>query len=379
MWATVISVDDHVVEPAHTFEGRLPAALADRAPRIVETGAGHQVWEFEGGRYTQVGMNAVAGRRPDTVRVEPFRFDQMRPGCFDVDARVADMDVNGVWASLNFPSQISGFCGRVFFAADDPVLGAACVRAWNDWLHEEWAVSPPRPDHPARHRLPVRSGRGRRRDPAQRRPGLQGGGPARAPSCRRAAEPVGPGPLGPDPRGLRRDGDGGVPPRRQLRHAGRPTRGAGSAALRHPLRPAGADRLCRVAVVRPPAAPPGPGHRHERGWHRLGGHAARPARQRGRPVRLRPRLGPAPGGGADPQLLVLHARRSRRPSTPATASGSATSWWRPTTRTGTAPGRTPRPSCGRAGAICPTTRSGPSAVGTPPPCSATRCPTPVLP
>ncbi len=105
---------------------RGPAArprLADRAPRIVETRAGHQVWEFEGGRYSQVGMNAVAGRRPETVRLEPFRFEQMRPGCFDVDARVADMDVNGVWASLNFPSQISGFCGRVFFAAEDPALG----------------------------------------------------------------------------------------------------------------------------------------------------------------------------------------------------------------------------------------------------------------
>jgi hypothetical protein len=51
---TVISVDDHVVEPADTFEHRLPAALADRGPRIVETPEGHQVWEFEGQRYTQV-------------------------------------------------------------------------------------------------------------------------------------------------------------------------------------------------------------------------------------------------------------------------------------------------------------------------------------
>ena len=143
VWATVISVDDHLVEPPHMFEGRLPASLADRAPRIVETRAGHQVWEFEGGRYSQVGMNAVAGRRPETVRLEPFRFEQMRPGCFDVDARVADMDVNGVWASLNFPSQISGFCGRVFFAATDPALGAACVRAWNDWLFDEWACVHP--------------------------------------------------------------------------------------------------------------------------------------------------------------------------------------------------------------------------------------------
>ncbi len=135
---TVISVDDHVVEPAHTFEGRLPTALQDRAPRIVETRKGHQVWEFEGERYTQVGMNAVAGRRPETVKLEPFRFDQMRPGCYDVDARVRDMDINGVWASVNFPSQITGFCGRVFFSIPDRELGVACIRAWNDWLFEEW-------------------------------------------------------------------------------------------------------------------------------------------------------------------------------------------------------------------------------------------------
>ncbi|HEY7439405.1 MAG TPA: amidohydrolase family protein [Acidimicrobiia bacterium] len=135
---TIISVDDHVVEPAHTFEGRLPAALQDRAPHIVETSRGHQVWEFEGRRYSQVGMNAVAGRRPDTVTLEPFRFDQMRPGCYDADARVRDMGLNGVWSSLNFPSQITGFCGSVFFQSDDRDLGNACVRAWNDWLFEEW-------------------------------------------------------------------------------------------------------------------------------------------------------------------------------------------------------------------------------------------------
>ena len=73
-------------------------------------------------------MNAVAGRRPETVKLEPFRFDQMRPGCYDVDARVHDMDINGVWASVNFPSQITGFCGRVFFAVADRELGLAVHR-----------------------------------------------------------------------------------------------------------------------------------------------------------------------------------------------------------------------------------------------------------
>ena len=31
---TVISVDDHVVEPRHLFDGRMPAALVDRAPFV---------------------------------------------------------------------------------------------------------------------------------------------------------------------------------------------------------------------------------------------------------------------------------------------------------------------------------------------------------
>ena len=133
---TVISVDDHVVEPPHTFEGRLPAHLQDRAPRVADRD-GLQIWEFEDQKFTQVGMNAIAGRKP-TQKKEPFRFDQMRPSCYDVDARVRDMDINGVWAAVNFPSMVTGFCGRVFFNAQDPELGRACIRAWNDWLYEEW-------------------------------------------------------------------------------------------------------------------------------------------------------------------------------------------------------------------------------------------------
>jgi predicted TIM-barrel fold metal-dependent hydrolase len=140
---TVISVDDHVVEPAHLFETYLPASLRERGPQIVENAKGAQVWSFDGQIFSQVGMNAVAGRRPETVQLEPFRFDQMRPGCYDVVARVRDMDLNGVWASVNFPSMIPGFCGRVFAHAKDAEVGKACVRAWNDWIFEEWYSAHP--------------------------------------------------------------------------------------------------------------------------------------------------------------------------------------------------------------------------------------------
>ena len=141
---TVISVDDHVVEPPHLFDDYLAPALRERGPKLIETPEGHQVWQFEGEIYTQVGMNAVAGRRPDTVKLEPFRFEHMRPGCYDAEARIRDMDLGGLWAMLNFPSQITGFCGRVFAAAKDKEVGLGCVRAWNDWLFEEWYK--PHPD-----------------------------------------------------------------------------------------------------------------------------------------------------------------------------------------------------------------------------------------
>jgi len=135
---TVISVDDHLVEPPHMFEGRLPSRLQEGAPRIIETAEGQQVWEFEGQRFTQSGTNALAGRTRATVNIAPVRFDQMRRGCWDIDARIKDMDINGVWASVNFPSMITGFCGRVYSQANDPELGLAVTRAWNDWFHDEW-------------------------------------------------------------------------------------------------------------------------------------------------------------------------------------------------------------------------------------------------
>jgi predicted TIM-barrel fold metal-dependent hydrolase len=135
---TIISVDDHLVEPPDMFEGRLPRALQDRAPKVITNHQGHEVWEFEGQTFTQVGMNAVAGRSKSMKNLEPTKFSDMRRGCWDIHERVRDMDINGVWASVNFPSMITGFCGRVFAQAQDPELGWATTQAWNDWLHDEW-------------------------------------------------------------------------------------------------------------------------------------------------------------------------------------------------------------------------------------------------
>jgi predicted TIM-barrel fold metal-dependent hydrolase len=141
---TVISADDHIVEPPDTFEGRMPGRLADRAPKVVETDEGGQTWVYDGAALPNIGFNAVVGRPVSEYGNEPVRFDEMRRGAWDIDARLADMDLNGVYASLNFPSFLPGFAGqRLQLTTNDPELAMATVRAWNLWHLEDWAGRQP--------------------------------------------------------------------------------------------------------------------------------------------------------------------------------------------------------------------------------------------
>src|SRR5580704_3519557 len=79
---TVISADDHIVEPPDVFENRLPAKYADRAPRIVEKEDGTETWVYDGTELPNVGFNAVVGRPVNEWRMEPTRFDEMRRGAW---------------------------------------------------------------------------------------------------------------------------------------------------------------------------------------------------------------------------------------------------------------------------------------------------------
>ena len=141
---TLISVDDHIVEPPDTFDGRVARKFADRAPRVVDTDDGGQTWMYDGQSLPNVGFNAVVGRPVSEYGFEPARFDEMRRGAWDIHERVRDMDLNGVYASLNFPSFLPGFAGqRLQQVTKDRDLAMACVRAWNDWHIEAWAGAYP--------------------------------------------------------------------------------------------------------------------------------------------------------------------------------------------------------------------------------------------
>jgi predicted TIM-barrel fold metal-dependent hydrolase len=137
----LISVDDHILEPPNVWQDRVPARFKDRAPRM-EPGPDGEVWVYEDKRIETSGLSAAAGRRKEEFSPKPLSYGDMRPGCYDSVARLADMDRAGILASLCFPS-FPRFCGQIFHEARDKELALICVRAYNDWILDEWCGSAP--------------------------------------------------------------------------------------------------------------------------------------------------------------------------------------------------------------------------------------------
>jgi predicted TIM-barrel fold metal-dependent hydrolase len=133
----LVSVDDHVVEPPDLFANHLAAKYADLAPQFVTRADGTNAWVYEGQEISNVALNAVAGRPREEYGMEPTSLDQLRPGCYDIDERVKDMDANGVLGSLCFPS-FPQFCGQLFARTEDKDVALAMIQAYNDWHIHEW-------------------------------------------------------------------------------------------------------------------------------------------------------------------------------------------------------------------------------------------------
>ncbi len=138
----LISCDDHVVEHPRVWQDRLPARYLDVGPRVVEGGDGMQYWAYEDARVAldRGSTRWAPGFHPgDSAFV---RFDQIRPGCYDPVERMKDMDTDGVWAQLPFPT-FARFGGHRFLVGEDKELALLCVQAYNDFVLDEWSAGNP--------------------------------------------------------------------------------------------------------------------------------------------------------------------------------------------------------------------------------------------
>lgn len=141
--AKIISVDDHIIEPPHLWQDRLPAKYRSRGPRIERREDGDH-WIYAGESTPVSKLSVVAGTDPEDWQEGTTSFDVVRPGCYDSAARIKDMDADGIWAQLCFP-HYPRFAGHRFLKGDDRDLAYACIRVWNDFVLDEWcAVAPDR-------------------------------------------------------------------------------------------------------------------------------------------------------------------------------------------------------------------------------------------
>ena len=138
----LISVDDHIAEPADMFDAHVPEAYREFAPRVVDEADGAQQWYYGDIRGRNLGLNAVAGKPPEMFNVNPNRYEDMRPGCYDVDDRVRDMSAGGQLAGLNFPNW-TGFSGQVLNQGPDRDVNLVMIKAYNDWHVDEWCGAHP--------------------------------------------------------------------------------------------------------------------------------------------------------------------------------------------------------------------------------------------
>jgi predicted TIM-barrel fold metal-dependent hydrolase len=132
----LVSIDDHVVEPPDMFQRHMPERYRDEAPHV-EHIDGVDRWFFQGQECGPLGIGAVVTWPKHEWDMDPVAFAEMRPGAYDVHDRVRDMNVNGVLASMCFPT-FPGFAGTWLAQAGDTRLSAIAVAAYNDWHIDEW-------------------------------------------------------------------------------------------------------------------------------------------------------------------------------------------------------------------------------------------------
>ncbi len=129
----IIDSDAHVNEPADLWQERVPARHRERAPKLVHSEKG-DLWVFDGGKQKwPVGLTAVAGLSYLDFKPMGITYESMRPGSFDTKARLDDLDADGIYAQVLYPS-VTLRGAKIY--SEDRELQRACVRAYNEWLLE---------------------------------------------------------------------------------------------------------------------------------------------------------------------------------------------------------------------------------------------------
>lgn len=141
MTLQLFSVDDHLLEPPDLWTSRLPAKYQDTCFRL-ERANGVDFWRYEDVEFPTMKMFASAGIPVAELDLNPINYEDMLPACYDAKARSKALREDGIVGSVTFPTA-AGFGGRRFAEAKDKTLADLSVRAYNDFMFDEWHAADP--------------------------------------------------------------------------------------------------------------------------------------------------------------------------------------------------------------------------------------------
>ncbi len=133
----LFSAVDHVIEHPDLWRQRLSKKWRERIPHLEQTADGADYWSVDGRKVSLNESAQVGALMPDRGRTAA-RWEEMPATAFLPKERLQAMDKDGVECAVLYPG-VAGFSGEIFAAIGEPELELDCVKAYNDWLIEEWA------------------------------------------------------------------------------------------------------------------------------------------------------------------------------------------------------------------------------------------------
>ena len=138
----VISADSHVVEPPDLWDVWLEAKFRPQAPKLMQDPDGGDAWLYDPkGKPEPLGLVTVMGRKFEDFSWNGVRYGhEIRPACYEGEARIAALDEDGVDAEFLYAPMraIATFMGY-----EDADLQLAGIRAYNRWVQEGFCAADP--------------------------------------------------------------------------------------------------------------------------------------------------------------------------------------------------------------------------------------------
>ena len=134
----IIDADTHILEPPNIWKKHLPAKYQKYAPKLRRDHEGGDAWDHGTGSLDPIGLVTTPGKRFEDFKWFGVKYSEARKACYNGEARIKDMDIEGVDAIVTFPPERTIFR---WLGNPDPEVSLAGIDAYNEFAFDEFAAA----------------------------------------------------------------------------------------------------------------------------------------------------------------------------------------------------------------------------------------------